>query len=50
MRKPREVAHTVSLVYQPTQLPAGKMTPPEGALLCLPPYTVYDGACLHLRV
>ena len=45
-----EVAHTVPLVYQPTQLPGGTMTQPEGALLPLPPYSVYDGACLHLRV
>ena len=50
MCKPGEVAHTVPLVYQPTQLPGGTMTRPEGALLPLPPYTVYDGACLHLRV
>ena len=44
------VVHTVPLVYQPAQLPGGTMTRPEGALLCLTPYTVYDGACLHLRV
>ena len=37
-----EVAHTVPLVYQPTQLPGGTMTRPEGALFPLPPYTVYD--------
>ena len=45
MRKPGEVAHTVPLVYQPTQLVGGTMTSPEGALLPLPPYTMYDGAC-----
>ena len=50
MRPLGEVTHTVSLVYQPTQLPGGTMTRPEGALLRLPPYTVYDGVCLHLRV
>ena len=50
MRRPGEVTHTVLLVYQPTQLPTGTMTRPEGALLPLHPYTVYDGACLHLRV
>ena len=50
MRQLGEVAHTVRLVYKPTQLPEGTMTRPEGALLPLPPYTVYDGACLHLRV
>ena len=43
-------AHTVPLVYQPTQLAGGTMTRPEGALLPLPPYTVYDDACLQLRV
>ena len=50
MRQPGEVAHTVPLVYQPTQLPGGMMIRPEGALLPLPPYTVYDGARLHIRV
>ena len=50
MRKPGEVAHTVPLVYQLTPLPVGTMTRPEGALLPLPPYTVCDGARLHLRV
>ena len=50
MRQLWEVAHTVPLVYQPDQLPGGTMTRPKGALLPLPPYTVYDGACLHLRV
>ena len=50
MRQSGEVAHTVPLVYQPIQLPGGTMTCPEGALLTLPPSTVYDGACLHLRV
>ena len=50
MRKPAEVPHIVLLVYQPTQLPGGTMTRPEGALPPLPPYTMYNGACLHLRV
>ena len=50
MRRLGEVAHTVPLGYQPTQLPGGPLTRPEGALLPLPPYTVHDGACLHLRV
>ena len=50
MRQIGEVLHTVPLVYQPTQLPGGTMTRPEGALLPLPPYTVYNGACLHLGV
>ena len=50
MRQLGEVVHTVPLVYQPTQLPGGTMTRPEGALLPLTPYTVYDGACLQLRV
>ena len=50
MRQIGEVAHTVPLVYQPIQLPGGTMTRPEAALRPLPPYTVYDGACLHLRV
>ena len=45
-----EFTHTVPLVYQPTQLPGSTMTRPEGALLPPPAYTVYDGACLHLRV
>ena len=45
-----EVARTVPLGYQPTQLPGGPMTRPKGALLPQPPYTVYDCACLHLRV
>ena len=31
MRKPGEVAHTIPLVYQPTQLPGGTITRPEGA-------------------
>ena len=31
MRKSGEVSHTVPLVYQPTQLPGGTMTRPEGA-------------------
>ena len=50
MCKPGKVIDTVLLVYRPTQLPGGTMTRPEGALLPLPPYTVYDGACSHLRV
>ena len=50
MRQLFEVANTVPLVYQPTELPGGTMTRPERALHPLPPYTVYDGACLHLRV
>ena len=50
MRQLREEARTILLVYQLTQLPGGPMTGPEGALLPLPPYTVYDTACLHLRV
>ena len=50
MRQLGDVAHTVPLVYQPTQLPAGTMTCPKGALLPLHPYTMYDGACFHLRV
>ena len=29
MRKPGEVAHTVPLVYHPSQLPGGTMTRPE---------------------
>ena len=45
-----KVAHTVPLVYQPDQLPGRPMTRPEGALLPLPPYTVYDCACLQLRL
>ena len=45
-----EVARTVPLVYQPTLLPGGTMTRPEGVLLPQPLYTVYDGSCLHLRV
>ena len=36
MREPGEVSHTVPLVYQPTVLPRGTMTRPEGALLPLP--------------
>ena len=44
------VTRTVPLVYQPTQLPEGTMTRPEGASFPLPPYIVYDGACLRLRV
>ena len=32
MRKPGEVAHTVPLVYQTTQLLGGTMTRREGAL------------------
>ena len=31
MRPPVEVARTVLLVYQPTQLPWGTMTRPKGA-------------------
>ena len=50
MRQLGKVAQTVPLVYQPTQLPGGPMTGLEGALLPLPPYTVYDVACIHLRV
>ena len=50
MRQPEEVTHTVPLVYEPTQLPGGRMRRPEGALLPLPQNTVYDGACLHLCV
>ena len=50
MRQVGEVPHTVPLVYQPTQLPGGTMTAPDGALLPLLPYTVYDSARLHLRV
>ena len=50
MRQLGGVAHTVPLLYRPTQLPGGTITRPEGALLPLPPYTVYNGACLHLRV
>ena len=46
----RGVARTVALGYQPNQLPGGPMTRTEGGLLPQPPYTVYDGACLHLRV
>ena len=38
-----EVARTVPLVYQPTLLPGGTMTRPEGVLLPQPLYTVYDG-------
>ena len=36
MRPLGEVAHTAPLVYQPTQLPGGTMTHPEGALPPLP--------------
>ena len=50
MRQLGEVTDTVSLVYQPTQLPGGMIKRPEGELLPLPPYIVYDGACLHVRV
>ena len=50
MRQVGEVARTVPLVYQPTQLPGGPVTRPKGALLPLSPYTLYDGACLHLPV
>ena len=31
VRRPLDVPHTVLVVYQPTQLPGGTMTPPEGA-------------------
>ena len=31
MRQPVEVAQTFLLVYQPTKLPGGTMTRPEGA-------------------
>ena len=50
MRQLGELACTVLLGYQARQLPGGPITRPEGTLLPLPPYTVYDGACLHLRV
>ena len=52
MRQRGEAAHTVPLVYQPTQVPGlpRRPTRPQGALLPLPPYTVYHGACLHLCV
>ena len=43
-----EVARTVLLVYQPTLLPGGTMTRPEGVSLPQALYTVYEGLCLHL--
>ena len=39
MRQPVEVTHTVPLVYQPTQLPGGTMTRPEGAFYSPYPHT-----------
>ena len=45
-----EVSRTVLLVYQPTLLPGGTTTHPEGVLLPQPLYTVYDGSCFYFRV
>ena len=39
MRQPVQVANTVPLVYQPTQLPGGTMTRSEGAFT--PPTTIH---------
>ena len=39
MRPPGEVARTVPLVYQPTQLPGGMMTRPKGAFT--PPTAIH---------
>ena len=39
LRQCVEVARTVPLGYQPTQLPGGTMTPPEGAILPFNPLT-----------
>ena len=40
MCKPVEVARTVPLVYQPTQLPGGTMTRPKGASYSPYPHTL----------
>ena len=46
----RQLEEVSLAIQQPTQLPGGPMTHSTGALLPLPPYTMYDGASLQLRV
>ena len=47
MRELGEVAHTVPLVYQPTELPGRTMKRLEGALLPVHPYTHTLPPCTH---